>query len=46
MGVSERLVICEQGKLIGFKEETEIVDGGESCKEFTIKGKVLGFGTG
>ena len=42
----ERLMICEKGKLTGFEEETEMMDGGVSCKEFTIKGGVLGFGEG
>ena len=45
-GVGERLMICEKGKLYGFEEETEMVDGRVSCKEFTIKGGVLGFGEG
>ena len=45
-GGGQMLVICEQGKLAGFKEETEMADGGVSCKEFTIKGGVLGFGRG
>ena len=43
-GVGERLIIGEKGKLTGYEEETEMVDGGVSCKEFTIKGGVLGFG--
>ena len=39
-------MICEKGKLKGFEEETEMADGRVSCKEFTIKGGVLGFGGG
>ena len=45
-GVGERLMIGEKGELTGFEEETEMADGGVSCKEFTIKGGVLGFGGG
>ena len=45
-GVVERLMIGEKGKLTGFEEETEMADGGVSCREFTIKGRVLGFGGG
>ena len=45
-GMGERFVICEKGKLTDFKEETEMVDGGVSCKEFTIKGRVLRFSGG
>ena len=44
--MGERLMICEKVKLTGFKEETEMADGGVSRKEFTIKGGVLGFGRG
>ena len=44
--MGERLVICELGRLTGFKEETEMVDKGVSCKEFIIKGRVLGFSRG
>ena len=40
------LMIGKKGKLKGFEEETEMVNGGVSCKEFTIKGRVLGFGRG
>ena len=39
-------MISEKGKLTGFEEETEVKDGGVSCKEFTIKGGVLGFSRG
>ena len=42
----ERLMIGEQGKNSGFKDKTEMADGGVNCKEFTIKGRVLGFGGG
>ena len=42
-GLGERLVICEKGKLAGFKEEMEMADCGVSCKEFMIEGGVLGF---
>ena len=45
-GYSKGLMICEKGKLTGFEEKTEMVNGGISCKEFTIKGRVLGFGGG
>ena len=45
-GVGERLVICEKGKLAGFKEETKMADCGVSCKEFKIEGGELGFGRG
>ena len=44
--MGERLVICEKGKLAGFKEETKMADCGVSCKEFKIEGGVLGFGRG
>ena len=37
-------MITEKGKLTGFEEETEMVNGKVSCEEFTIKGRVLGFG--
>ena len=39
-------MIGEKGKFAGFKGETEMANGGVSCKEFTIKGGVLGFGRG
>ena len=45
-GMGERLMIGEQGKFAGFKGESEMGNGGVSCKEFTIKGGVLGFGRG
>ena len=45
-GVGERFMIGEKGKITGFKEESEMANGGISCKEFTIKGTVLGFGRG
>ena len=45
-GVGERLMICEKGKLMCFKEETEMANGRISFKEFMIKGRVLGFGGG
>ena len=34
-------MICEKGKFTGFKEKTEMANGGISCKEFTVKGKYL-----
>ena len=44
-GVGERLMIGEKGKITGFEEETKVTDHrGVSCKMFTIKGGVLGFG--
>ena len=33
-GVGERLMIGEKGKVTGFKEETEVMDGGVSCGSF------------
>ena len=39
-------MIGEKGKLTDFEEETEMAKGRVSCKEFTIKGRVLGFGGG
>ena len=45
-GAGKRLMIGEQGKNSGFKEQTEMADGGVSCKEFTIKGGVFGLGGG
>ena len=39
-------MIVEKGKLTGFKEEREMVNGRVSCEEFRIKGGVLGFGGG
>ena len=45
-GMGERLTICKKGELTGFEEEMKMADGGVSCKEFTIKGGVLGFGGG
>ena len=36
-------MISEQGELSSFKEKTEMVDRGIGCKEFRIKGGVLGF---
>ena len=39
-------MIGEKGKLTSFEEETEMANGGVSCKEFMIKGGVLGFGRG
>ena len=42
--LDKRLMIGEQGKNSGFKEKTEMADGGVSCKGFTIEGGVLGFG--
>ena len=39
-------MIGEEGKLMGFEEETETANGGISCEEFTTKGGVLGFGGG
>ena len=42
-GVGERFMIGEKGKFVGFKGELEMANGGISCKEFTIKGGVLGF---
>ena len=45
-GVGERLMIGVKGKLAGFKDETEMANGRVSCKEFTIKGGVLGFSGG
>ena len=45
-GEGERLMIGKEGKLTGFEEESEMANGGVSCKEFTIKGGVLGFGGG
>ena len=45
-GGGERLMIGEKGKLKCFEEETKMANGGVSCKEFTIKGGVLGFGGG
>ena len=44
--VGERSMISEKDKLPCFEEETEMTNGGVSCKEFTIKGGVLGFGGG
>ena len=44
--VGERLMIGEKGKLTSFEEETKMANGGISCKEFMIKGRVLGFGRG
>ena len=43
-GLVERVVICEKGKLVGFQKESEMANCGVSCKEFTIKGGILGFG--
>ena len=45
-GEGEMLMIGKKGKLTGFEEETEMSNGGVSCKEFTIKDGVLGFGGG
>ena len=45
-GVGERLMIDDQGKFGGFKVESKMVDRGVSCKEFTIKGRVLGLSRG
>ena len=45
-GEGERLMIGKKSKLTGFEEEMEMANGGVSCKEFTIKGRVLGFGGG
>ena len=45
-GMGERLMISEKVKLMYFKEETEMANSGVSCKEFTIKDGVLGFGGG
>ena len=45
-GVGERFIIGEKGKFTGFKGKLEMADGGIKCKEFTIKGGVLGFGGG
>ena len=39
-------MIAKKGKLTGFEEEKEMANSGVSCKEFTIKGGVLGFGGG
>ena len=39
-------MICEKGKLTDFKKKLEMANGGVSCKEFTIKGGVFGFGGG
>ena len=39
-------MICEKGKLMCFKEESEMANGGISNEEFTIKGGILGFGGG
>ena len=44
--VGKRLMIGEQVKNSSFKEEMEMADGGESCKEFTIQGGVFGLGEG
>ena len=44
--MGKRLMIDEQGKNSGFKEKTEMADGGVSCKEFMIKGGVFGLGRG
>ena len=35
-------MIGEKGKFAGFKGKSEMVNGGVSCKEFMIKGGVLG----
>ena len=45
-GKGKRLMISKEGKLMGFEEESEMGNGRVSCKEFTIKGGVLGFGRG
>ena len=34
-------MIGEKGKLTGFEKETEMANGGVSCEEFMIKGRVL-----
>ena len=39
-------MIGEKDKFACFKGELEMANGGVSCKEFTIKGRVLGFGGG
>ena len=39
-------MICEKGKLPCFEKKTEMANGGISCKEFTIKGGIFGFGGG
>ena len=45
-GVGKGFMIGEQGEFSSFKEKTEMADGGIGCKEFTIKGGVLGCGGG
>ena len=39
-------MISEKGKLKGFKEKTEMGEGGVGSEEFSVKGEVLGFGIG
>ena len=39
-------MIHEKGKISGFKEEMEMMNCGISCKEFFVKGVILGFGGG
>ena len=39
-------MVGKKGKITGFKEKTEMADGGVGGKEFSVKGGVLGFGRG
>ena len=34
-------MIREKGKILGFKEETEMTNGGISCKEIFVKAEYL-----
>ena len=45
-GGGQRLVISEQGKFAGFEEKAEMANGGVSCQEFTVKGRIFGLGGG
>ena len=39
-------MVGEEGKLKCFHEKTEMVDRGVGSKEFSVKGRVFGFGGG
>ena len=43
-GVRQRLVVCEEGKLLSFQEETEMTNGRISNQQFSVEGRVLGLG--
>ena len=37
-------MIGEKSKFVGFKEEMEMADQGVSIEEFSVEGRILGFG--